>query len=236
MSEAELHVPRLGRVAASPGFRLVAAMNPFDAVGTARISSAVYDRTCRLLVDYQSAADEAAIVEQSVGPGASALDERGWPRWSSSSGAPAATPRSAIGSSVRGAIDTAAVAASLAEAARPAGVHDPSVGLDAALSRCRGGCGCARASARTSEDDHHRALGDRSSAADRRVRPGKAGAPAGATASLSTLIEGGRGRRRGRRRGRPAHHVAPGAGPPPALRAGVARGRRSSTRRPSPSA
>jgi len=40
MSEAELHVPRLGRVPAAPGFRLVAAMNPFDAVGTARISSA----------------------------------------------------------------------------------------------------------------------------------------------------------------------------------------------------
>ena len=39
MSEAELHVPRLGRVVAAPGFRLVAAMNPFDAVGTARISS-----------------------------------------------------------------------------------------------------------------------------------------------------------------------------------------------------
>ena len=38
MSEGELHVPRLGRVAASPGFRLVAAMNPFDAIGTARIS------------------------------------------------------------------------------------------------------------------------------------------------------------------------------------------------------
>ena len=53
MSEAELHVPRLGRVAATPGFRLVAAMNPFDAVGTARISSAVYDRTCRLSMDYQ---------------------------------------------------------------------------------------------------------------------------------------------------------------------------------------
>ena len=62
MSEAELHVPRLGRVVAAPGFRLVAAMNPFDAVGTARISSAVYDRTCRLLVDYQSADEEAAIV------------------------------------------------------------------------------------------------------------------------------------------------------------------------------
>ncbi|MDQ1425199.1 MAG: MoxR-like ATPase, partial [Acidimicrobiaceae bacterium] len=56
MSEAELHVPRLGRIPAAPGFRLVAAMNPFDAVGTARISSAVYDRTCRLLIDYQTAA------------------------------------------------------------------------------------------------------------------------------------------------------------------------------------
>ena len=55
MSERELHVPRLGRVVAAPGFRLVAAMNPFDAVGTARISGAVYDRVCRLGVGYQSA-------------------------------------------------------------------------------------------------------------------------------------------------------------------------------------
>ena len=50
MSEGELHVPRLGRLAAAPGFRLVAAMNPFDAIGTARISGAVYDRVCRLAV------------------------------------------------------------------------------------------------------------------------------------------------------------------------------------------
>ncbi|HEX5268541.1 MAG TPA: MoxR family ATPase, partial [Acidimicrobiales bacterium] len=62
MSEAELHVPRLGRLAAAPGFRMVAAMNPFDAVGTARISSAIYDRTCRIAMGYQSAATEAAIV------------------------------------------------------------------------------------------------------------------------------------------------------------------------------
>ena len=34
MSEREVHVPRLGRVEAQEGFRLVAAMNPFDAVGT----------------------------------------------------------------------------------------------------------------------------------------------------------------------------------------------------------
>src|SRR3546814_17534416 len=48
MSEGEVSVPRLGRVTAADGFRLVAAMNPFDAVGTARIASAVYDRCCRL--------------------------------------------------------------------------------------------------------------------------------------------------------------------------------------------
>ena len=62
MSEAELTVPRLGLVRAEPGFRLVAAMNPFDAVGTERISSAIYDRTCRISMDYQSAETESAIV------------------------------------------------------------------------------------------------------------------------------------------------------------------------------
>ena len=62
MSEGELNVPRLGRVHAADGFRLVAAMNPFDAVGTARISSALYDRSCRLTMGYQTAADEARIV------------------------------------------------------------------------------------------------------------------------------------------------------------------------------
>ena len=67
MSERELHVPRLGRVVAARGFRLVAAMNPFDAVGTARISSAVYDRVCRLSVDYQTADEEAAIVSRAIG-------------------------------------------------------------------------------------------------------------------------------------------------------------------------
>ncbi|MEO9222205.1 MAG: MoxR family ATPase [Mycobacteriaceae bacterium] len=68
MSEGELHVPRLGRVLAAPGFRLVAAMNPFDAVGTARISAAVYDRCCRITMGYQSAADEADIVELRAAP------------------------------------------------------------------------------------------------------------------------------------------------------------------------
>ena len=62
MSEGEITVPRLGTVKSAAGFRLVAAMNPFDAVGTARISSAVYDRVCRVAMTYQSAADEVEIV------------------------------------------------------------------------------------------------------------------------------------------------------------------------------
>ncbi|HEX9258677.1 MAG TPA: MoxR family ATPase, partial [Acidimicrobiales bacterium] len=130
MSEAELHVPRLGRVTASPGFRLVAAMNPFDAVGTARISGAVYDRTCRLLMDYQDAADEAGIVRRVAGE---AAVEGGWVakvvevvRLTRSH------PDLRIGSSVRGAVDTALVAASLA-GLRGVPPTDPAVGLDAAL-------------------------------------------------------------------------------------------------------
>lgn len=62
MSELEITVPRLGRVSASPGFALVAAMNPFDAVGTARVSGALYDRTCRISMDYQSTEAEQEIV------------------------------------------------------------------------------------------------------------------------------------------------------------------------------
>ncbi len=37
-------------------------MNPYDAVGTSRISSAISDRVCRVYVDYQSAQDEVEIV------------------------------------------------------------------------------------------------------------------------------------------------------------------------------
>ena len=64
MSEGELHLPRVGRVEAAAGFRLVAAMNPFDNVGTARVSGAVYDRMCRIAMGYQSRDDEADIVER----------------------------------------------------------------------------------------------------------------------------------------------------------------------------
>src|SRR5258705_12049740 len=111
MSERELHVPRLGRVVAEPGFRLVAAMNPFDAIGTARISSAVYDRVCRLSVDYQSAAEEEAIVARLISP---APDLAWLAKVVEVVRLTRAHPDVGLGPSGRGAIDIAAVAASLA--------------------------------------------------------------------------------------------------------------------------
>lgn len=62
MSERELHIPRFGLVSARASFRVIAAMNPFDNVGTARVSVSVYDRLCRLVVGYQSEAEELDIV------------------------------------------------------------------------------------------------------------------------------------------------------------------------------
>ena len=129
MSERELHVPRLGRVVAEPGFRLVAAMNPFDAIGTARISSAVYDRVCRLSVDYQSATDEQAIVARLTDPVPD-------PAWLANVVEVVRLTRThpdvRIGSSVRGAIDIAAVAASLAPL-RHSSSTAFDVGLDSAI-------------------------------------------------------------------------------------------------------
>ena len=62
LTEGEITVPRLGHVRATAGFRLIAAMNPFDAIGTARVGQAIADRMCRVVLGYQDAAGERAIV------------------------------------------------------------------------------------------------------------------------------------------------------------------------------
>jgi MoxR-like ATPase len=67
MSERELHIPRFGLVSAQTSFRVIAAMNPFDNVGTARVSVSVYDRLCRMVVGYQSEAEELEIVGRRTG-------------------------------------------------------------------------------------------------------------------------------------------------------------------------
>ena len=67
LTEGEIAVPRLGTVQAATGFRLVAAMNPFDAIGTARVSHAIADRICRVVLGYQDAAAEREITTGATG-------------------------------------------------------------------------------------------------------------------------------------------------------------------------
>jgi len=67
LTEGEIAVPRLGTVSARADFRLIAAMNPFDAIGTARVSQAIADRMCRVVLGYQDSAAERAITTAATG-------------------------------------------------------------------------------------------------------------------------------------------------------------------------
>jgi MoxR-like ATPase len=117
MAEREVAVPRVGRVAARPSFRVIASMNPYDNVGTTRLSTSVHDRLCRLAVTYQDEAAERGIVAlraQLPAEGISAdlagvlrLDAVALTR------ATRAHPDIRQGSSVRGAIDLTLVAGEL---------------------------------------------------------------------------------------------------------------------------
>jgi MoxR-like ATPase len=133
MSEGEVHIPRLGRVGADARFRLVAAMNPFDAVGTARISSAIYDRICRIAMGYQPEADELAILARE----APAADPLLAARAVRAVRASRTHPDIRIGASVRGAIDLVLIGGRLAEL-RGLAPDDAAVGLDAALTALGG--------------------------------------------------------------------------------------------------
>ena len=133
MSEGEINVPRLGRVAASESFRLVAAMNPYDSVGTSRLSMALLDRTCRISVGYQDSEHERQIVRlaaEHAKPGlvAEAVDLARATRQH---------PDLRYGASVRGAIDYARMVPELADI-RAVPADDWQAGLDAALTTLSG--------------------------------------------------------------------------------------------------
>lgn len=181
MSEGEIHVPRLGRVTATTGFRLVAAMNPFDAVGTARISAAVYDRVCRVSMGYQISAEEKEIVERKMTRGN--LDAVWIDGVVEVVRRTRTHPDLRVGSSVRGAVDTALVAQSLAEL-RGQVASQPSVSLDAALVALSGRVRVREGCNRTSEDIVTEIWQDVFGRADGENTAGKVGAPSGATNSL----------------------------------------------------
>jgi MoxR-like ATPase len=115
IGDRKIVIPRVGLVEALPSFRVVASMNPFDNVGTTRVSSSVRDRMCRLSVDYQDASAERDIVTLRAGINSSEPYAR-----QLIADAVAVTratrehPDIYQASSVRGAIDTALVGAELA--------------------------------------------------------------------------------------------------------------------------
>jgi MoxR-like ATPase len=188
MSEGEISVPRLGKVVGTDGFRLVAAMNPFDAVGTARISSAVYDRVCRVAMTYQSSGDECSIVDRNLKANsqkniAGVQPDAAWvTKVVEVVRRTRNHPDLRVGSSVRGAIDTALVASSLAEVRSSKNIS-ASIGLDSALVAISGRVRIREGSVRNAEEVVAEIWNDVFGLSAGDESAGKAGAPTGATTS-----------------------------------------------------
>jgi magnesium chelatase subunit D len=109
LTEGEIAVPRLGMIKADPGFRLIAAMNPFDSIGTARVSHAIADRICRVVLRYQDAEAERRITAAQSGHSGREVDLAVTLTRSTRE-----HPDVRMGSSVRGAIDLVLLIAGLA--------------------------------------------------------------------------------------------------------------------------
>lgn len=143
LAEGEIHVPRLGHIRAGAGFRLIAAMNPFDAVGTARVSQAIADRMCRVAIGYQDEEAERLIVRRATG-----ADEALVAIAVALTRMTRAHPDIRVGSSVRGAIDLVLVARGLCRLRGEAAPGRATL-LDAALAALSGRIkldeGCERA-------------------------------------------------------------------------------------------
>ena len=114
MADRRLAIPRVGMIEALPTFRVIASMNPYDNVGTTKLSSSITDRLNRLAVDYQGAEAEESIVRLRAAPAGPLAD-----RLVADAVAVTRATRTHTfvrqGSSVRGAIDLVAVAMQLAE-------------------------------------------------------------------------------------------------------------------------
>jgi MoxR-like ATPase len=147
MAEREVEVPRVGRIRAEASFRVVASMNPFDNVGTTRISASFYDRLCRLALGYQSANEDEEIVALRTGCDDFELVADAVALTRSTRDHPDVRQ----GSSVRGAIDLVAVANSLA-AIRAGDGDRAGLVLDAALVALSARVTLHETSERTAED------------------------------------------------------------------------------------
>lgn len=72
MDEGLLHIPHLGAVQAAPGFAVVATQNPREFVATGHLSEALLDRFELVVLGWQHADEERAIVAQEARQGPSA--------------------------------------------------------------------------------------------------------------------------------------------------------------------
>ena len=215
MSERELHVPRLGHVTSAPGFRLVAAMNPFDASDCSHLG-AIYDRVCRsrshIRARRRSRRSPSEQCRASMRPGQRSVEL---------CAAQPFPPRTSVGSS-----------SAARSTCAPSPRHSPQCVANRSAHRvsrstphwslCRDACGCARAAV-----------------APPRMWSPSCGRPSSVGASPGTVTmrekmaprlgppilvdgaadEGGRRSGRGRRTGPQADHFASRACPQPALRA-----------------
>jgi MoxR-like ATPase len=126
IADRSITVPRVGTVKAERTFRVIASMNPYDNLGTTRLSTSVHDRLCRLSLGYQDEDAERDVVTlrtsenrgRPVDPG-TVLDAVVVTR------ATRTHPDVRQGSSVRGAIDTALIVAELSTMRGIAGPGDP---------------------------------------------------------------------------------------------------------------
>jgi MoxR-like ATPase len=124
MADRTIAVPRVGIIEAKPTFRVIASMNPYDNVGTTRLSTSVHDRLNRLAVGYQDADAERSIVELRTAASGPLAD-----RLTTDAVAVTRATRDhrdvRQGSSVRGAIDCVLVAGRLSELRGISSPDDP---------------------------------------------------------------------------------------------------------------
>ena len=156
MAERRIVVPRVGEVVAAPTFRVIASMNPYDNIGTTRLSTSVHDRLCRLAVSYQDAAaergivalrapqfDQARVDQARVDQALADLKPATYERLVADAVAVTRATRAhediRQGSSVRGAIDLTLVAGQLFELASERGRVSPGTAHDTPESGATGG-------------------------------------------------------------------------------------------------
>ncbi|TFD85939.1 MULTISPECIES: MoxR family ATPase [Cryobacterium] len=113
MADRAIAVPRVGTIVAAPTFRVVASMNPYDNVGTTRLSTSVHDRLNRLAIGYQDEPAERGIVTLRTQANGDLADRLVIDAVSVTR-ATRRHPDVRQGSSVRGAIDCVLVALQLA--------------------------------------------------------------------------------------------------------------------------